>query len=96
MLVAPRIWEHHETGPHFQGQETYPKELLRQRFRVNFLVRFASKPLFYWLVPSNCSENSLVLFVRLFGFGVLFSCLTLFKGPLALAESSSLFQGLIF
>ena len=59
-----------------QGQKRYPKELLRQRFlpnfRVNFLVRFASKPLFYWVVPSNCSENSLVLFVRFFGFGVLF------------------------
>ena len=41
-------------------------------FRVNFLVRFASKPLFCWGVPSNCSENSLVLFVQFFGFGVLF------------------------
>ena len=39
--------------------------------RVNFLVRFASKPLFYWIMtsnPSNCSENSLVLFARIFGF----------------------------
>ena len=39
--------------------------------RVNFLVRFASKPFFYWVMtgnPSNCSENSLVLFVRFFGF----------------------------
>ena len=44
-------------------------------FRVNFLVRFASKPLFYWVVPSNCSDNSLVLFVRFFGFGVLFRLL---------------------
>ena len=45
-------------------------------FRVNFLVRFASKrflnPLFYCAVSSNCSENSLVLFVRFFGFGVPF------------------------
>ena len=41
-------------------------------FRVNFLVRFASKPFFYWVVPLNCSENSLVLFVRFFGFGVPF------------------------
>ena len=41
-------------------------------FRVNFLARFASKPLFYLVVPSNCSENSLVLFVRFFGFGVRF------------------------
>ena len=37
-------------------------------FRVNFLVRFASKPLFYWVMPLNCSEKSLVLFVRFFGF----------------------------
>ena len=44
--------------------------------RVNFLVRFASEPLFYWVVtgnpPPNCSENSLVLFVRFFGFVGLF------------------------
>ena len=40
-------------------------------FRLNFLVRFASKPLFYWVVPSNRSVNSLVLFVQFFGFGVL-------------------------
>ena len=31
-----------------------------------------SKPLFYWVVASNCSEKSLVLFVRFCGFGVLF------------------------
>ena len=58
-----------------QGQKRYPKELLRQRFRVNFLVRFASKPLFYWVFcprDAKCSENSLVLFVRCFGFVVLF------------------------
>ena len=35
---------------------------------VNFLVRFASRHLFHWEVPPNCSENSLV---RFFGFGVL-------------------------
>ena len=29
-----------------QGQKRYAKELLRQRFRANFLARFASKPLF--------------------------------------------------
>ena len=40
-------------------------------FRLNFLVRFPSNPLFYWVAPSNCSENSLVLFVQLFGFGIL-------------------------
>ena len=41
-------------------------------FRVNFLVRFASKPLLCWPVPSNRSEDSLVLFVRFFGFEVSF------------------------
>ena len=47
--------------------------------RVNFLVRFASKPLFCWVMtgnPSNCSENSLVLFVRFFGFVGPFRLLT--------------------
>ena len=46
-----------------QGQKRYPKELLRQRFRVNFLVRFASKPLFYWVMTGNPLE----LFKKLFG-----------------------------
>ena len=41
-------------------------------FRVNLLVRFASKRLFYWVVPSKSSDNSLVLFVRFFGFGFSF------------------------
>ena len=36
--------------------------------RVNFLVRFALKPLFYRVTTSNCSENSLVPFVRFFAF----------------------------
>ena len=35
-------------------------------FRVNFRLRFASKPLFCCIVPSNCSENSLALFIVLF------------------------------
>ena len=30
------------------------------------------KSLFYWVLPSNCSDKSLVLFLRFFGFGVLF------------------------
>ena len=41
-------------------------------FQVNFLVRFTSKPLSYRVVPSNRSENSLVLFVRLLGLGFFF------------------------
>ena len=54
----------------FQGQKRYPKELLRERFRrtfgVNFWCDLPSRPLFYWVEPSNYSENSFVLFVRLF------------------------------
>ena len=56
-------------------QRTYVTKIL-PNFRVNFLVRFASKPLFYWVVPSNCSQHVLVVFVRFFGFGVLFWPLT--------------------
>ena len=41
-------------------------------FRLNFLVRLASKPFFYWVMPSNCSENSLVLFVRILALGFFF------------------------
>ena len=47
-------------------QKRYPKELLQQRclpnFRVNFLVRFASKPLFYWV-----AGDPLELLRKLFG-----------------------------
>ena len=57
-------------------QRTFATKIL-PNFRVNFLVQFASKPLLYWVVPSNCSENSLVLFVRFFGFGVLFPPLSM-------------------
>ena len=40
---------------------------------VNFLVRFASKPLFYWVVPSNRLQNKLwCCSCGFFGFGVLF------------------------
>ena len=43
---------------------------------MNFLVRFASKTLVLMgndrFPPPNCSENSLALFVRFFGFGVPF------------------------
>ena len=58
------------------GTEKVPQRTCATRilpnFWVSFLVRFASKPLFYWVVPSTCSENYLVLFVRFFCFGVLF------------------------
>ena len=60
----------------FSGKEKVPQRTCATKilpnFWLNFLVRFASKPLFYWVVPSNCSEKSLVLFVHFFGFGVLF------------------------
>ena len=59
-----------------QGRKGYPKKTCATKtlpnFRVNFLVGFASKPNVYWVVPSNCSEIYLVLFLRLFGFGVVF------------------------
>ena len=62
------------------GTEKVPQRTFATKispnFRVNLLVRFASTPLFYWEVPSNCSENSLVLFVQFFGFGVLCPPLT--------------------
>ena len=54
-------------------QRTCAKKIL-PNFRVNFLVRFASKPLFYWVLPSNCSENYLVLFVRIFWLWGCFFC----------------------
>ena len=57
------------------GQKRHPNELMRKDFAElsgELLGRFASKPLLYLVVPSNCSENSLVLFVRFFGFGVIF------------------------
>ena len=64
-------------------------------FRVNFLVRLASKPLFYWVVPSNCSENSLVLIVRIFGLWASFLApdsvlVFLFAGPSWWAEKGSI------
>ena len=59
-----------------QGRKKVPQRACATKmlpnFRVNFLVRFASKPLFYWVLPSKCSEIYLVLFVRFFGHGVLF------------------------
>ena len=79
---------HPETNYHSQAlldtekvpQRTFATKI-SPNFRVNFLVRFASKPMFYWVngpvTPSNRSENSLALFVRFFGFGVLFGLLTL-------------------
>ena len=49
-----------ESGTEQVPQRTCATKILLN-FRGNFLVRFAaSQPLFYWLVPSNCSENSLV------------------------------------
>ena len=57
--------------PRKSGTEKVPQRTFAAKispnFRVNFLVRFASKP----STPSNWSENSLALFVRFFGFGVL-------------------------
>ena len=68
-------YRHTHSGTEKVPQRTSATKIL-PNFRVNFLVRFASKVLFYWPVPSNCSENSLVLFVRIFGSGALFWPLT--------------------
>ena len=49
-------------------------------FRVNFLARFASKPLFYWVVTGSPIELFRQFFgtVRaIFGFGVLFGLLNM-------------------
>ena len=67
----PNPYSRRISGTEKVPQRTFATKIL-PNFRVNFLARFASKPLFYWVVPSNCSENSLVLFMRFFGFGVLF------------------------
>ena len=65
---APVLWE---SGTEKVPQRTRATKILLN-CQVNFLARFASKPLLHWVVPSSCSENDLVLSVRFFGFGVLF------------------------
>ena len=66
---APTLWKKFE----IEDRKGTTKKLCDKdlpNVRVNFLVRFASTPLFYWemtLTPSNCSEDSLVLFARIFG-----------------------------
>ena len=50
-----------------RNRKATPKTLCDKDFAElsgDFLARFASKPLFNWVVPSNCLENYLVLFVR--------------------------------
>ena len=62
--------------PLISGTEKEPQRTcvtkIPPNFRVNFLLRFASKSLFCCVVPSIFSENSLVLFVRFFWLGVHF------------------------
>ena len=64
----------------YQGQKGTPKNLCDRDF-AELLGELSGviclKPLFSSAVPSNCSENPLVLFVRFFGFGVLFLALDL-------------------
>ena len=81
---AGQSWSVRRLGGHVetcQGQRRYPKELLRQSFRRTVAWTFwrdlPQNPCFIWIVPSNCSENSLVLFVRFLGFGILFWLLNL-------------------
>ena len=72
--VAKRsCWKIGAAFGNVSGTEKVPQRTFAAKnFQVNFLVRFASKPLLCWIVPLNGSENYLVLFVRFFGFGVLF------------------------
>ena len=63
------------SGPDIQRQKGTPKNLCAKEFAElsgELSVRFASKPLFYWAVPRIVQKTLLVLFVRYFGFGVLF------------------------
>ena len=59
-----------------QGQKRYRKELLRQKDFAELsgesFGAICRKTLVSLGMRSSCSENSLVLFVRFFGFGVLF------------------------
>ena len=64
---ATALRPRYDSGTEKVPQSTCATKTL-PNFRMNSLVRFASKPLFYWLVPSNCSESSLVLFVQFVGF----------------------------
>ena len=58
-----------------KGQKRYPKELVRQDFAElsgELSGAICLKTLVLLGSALNCLENSLVLFVRFFGFGVLF------------------------
>ena len=79
--------------PYIRDRKGTPKSFAT-KISPNFLVRFASKPLFYWgFLPSNHSENSLVLFVRFFGCGVLCWLLTLSKTTERGAVHTSVWTG---
>ena len=83
---------HTHTHTHTSGTEKVPQRTcaakIMPNFRVNFLVRFV-KPLFYSVVRSKCSESSLGLFTRIFGFGVLFLPLNTSARPL---NNAGIFQ----
>ena len=58
-----RKWaRNHSLGTEQVPQRTFATKILTN-FRVNFLVRFASKPLFYWVMPTS----PLKLFRKFFG-----------------------------
>ena len=44
-----------DSGTEKEPRRTFATKI-SPHFGVNFLVGFASKPLFYWIAPSNCSE----------------------------------------
>ena len=70
-ITWPDLFRPTESGTEKVPQRLYATKIL-PNFWVNFLVRFASKPLFCWVVSSNCSEDSLVLFTRVLSLGFFF------------------------
>ena len=66
--LFPQISSDFLKPPSLKPPEKVPQRTCATKILPNFRV---SKPLFYWVVPSDCSEKSLVAFTRAFGFGVL-------------------------
>ena len=62
------FWHFHNSVP-LSGTEKVPQKNFCDKDLAGLLGELfgcdlPQNPLFYWVVPSNCSENSLVLFVR--------------------------------
>ena len=65
-FVCAWVWVYSEfcSGTEKVPQRTFATKI-SPNFRVNFPARFASRPLFYWVVPSNCSENCKAVIAKL-------------------------------